>query len=192
MSRRLAAVLVLTLAIGVMLPLGMAEAGGGCHSASGELTSSTDRTVAIAGCSFQDTVTFIEPGVRVSWVNADEIPHTVTGAAGSWGDDSYLDRGDRIAYTFEDEGVFPYYCALHPSMVGVVVVGSPSADAALMPGGIEQSMAGADASDTITETAASSDSGFPVWILALGAAAVLGAAAFFRARLRAVRLRPVG
>lgn len=138
MIRRL--LLTLSLGASLLLPLSPAAAGGGCHAPAGlSLTASTSRDVAIAECAFQDTVTYIEPGQSVTWFNKDELPHTVTGAAGSWGDDLMLYQGDTASFTFEDAGVFPYYCVLHPSMVGAVVVGTTEAPAGFVPGGIGKS-----------------------------------------------------
>lgn len=123
MGRRIA-LLGLVLVLGAPALGGSAAAGGGCHAPSDAgLTGSTDKTVAIEMCAFTDTVTFVSPGDSVTWTNEDMAPHTVTGAGSSWGDDRYMDQGDEVSYTFEDEGVYPYFCALHPSMVGTVVVG---------------------------------------------------------------------
>jgi hypothetical protein len=33
-----------------------------------------------------------------------------------------------VSYTFEEVGVFPYFCVFHPAMVGAVVVGDGAAD----------------------------------------------------------------
>ena len=107
----------------VLVPVG-AAAGGGCIPDPGlELTSSSRRSVAIANCAFVDTVTYVDTGETVRWVNEDYVPHTVTGAALSWGDEEFLDQGEKVSHTFDEEGVYPYYCDLHPSMVGAVVVG---------------------------------------------------------------------
>lgn len=123
MARRLSLLVVLALVGTVMLTPGVA-AGGGCFPHEGlKMTSSSEDTVKIGECAFVATVTYVDPGDKVRWINDDHLPHTVTGAALSWGTADILDRGDVVSYRFEDEGVFPYYCDLHPSMVGAVVVG---------------------------------------------------------------------
>jgi plastocyanin len=112
-----------------------AAAGGGCHALpDNEMTSSKKPAVAIGECAFVDTVTYVDPGDEVTWINKDPVPHTVSGAAFSWGTEDLLNRGDRVSYTFENEGVYPYYCALHPSMVGAVVVGDATKAATLTNG----------------------------------------------------------
>ena len=127
MIRRLS---LLVLVAGALVVPATATAGGGCVPNDAlELTSSSRRTVGISMCAFVDTVTYVDPGESVRWVNKDYVPHTVTGAAGSFGTEAFLDEGDDVRHTFEAEGVFPYYCVLHPSMVGAVVVGDASAAA---------------------------------------------------------------
>ena len=60
-------------------------------------------------------------GATVIWVNHDETPHTV--AAGDQGFVSKaLDTDDSYAHTFEHEGDVPYFCTVHPFMVGTVHV----------------------------------------------------------------------
>jgi plastocyanin len=60
-------------------------------------------------------------------VNRDDVAHTVTGVRNTFGDYNELLKDDTFAHTFEAEGVFPYFCVVHPSMVGAVVVGAMEA-----------------------------------------------------------------
>src|SRR3990172_8744278 len=84
--------------------------------------------VIVAGeCAFTPTVVRVESGQEVTFLNKDPVPHTFTGVAGSWGDLKQYDQGERVAYAFDKPGVFPYFCELHPGMVGAVVVGQAPA-----------------------------------------------------------------
>ena len=134
MLRRLCLIAVLgTFAAMVGAP--SALAGGGCHGPMGlEMTSESGDHGFIAECAYTPTVLYVEPGDRVTWSNKDPYDHTVTGAAFSWGSERALGQGDTISFAFKEEGVFPYYCAYHPAMVGAVVVGDPSAAADLNAG----------------------------------------------------------
>ena len=171
MTRRLSILVVLAVAGMVLIPAG-AAAGGGCHAAAGlEMKTSSKPLVMIAGCAFETTVTYIEPGDSVTWVNKDMAPHTVTGAAQSWGTEDLLDQGERVSYTFEDEGVYPYYCALHPSMVGAVVVGD--ATAAPAAGAVKPVKEAGDAAPVSAPL--DDDGGTSPAVLALAAAAALAA-----------------
>ncbi len=61
---------------------------------------------------------------RFGWrFNRDAYPHTVTGANLAWGDYSELATGQSVSHLFRTPGTFPYYCLLHPGMIGAVVVG---------------------------------------------------------------------
>lgn len=123
MIRRLAFVALISSAY-VVASFSGAAAGGGCHPGpDAELTSSDRALVNIEQCEFADTVTYVSPGTEVTWANKDAVPHSVSGAASSWGSEELLAFGDRVTYSFERAGVFPYYCVLHPTMVGAVVVG---------------------------------------------------------------------
>ena len=134
MTRRFAFMSVLGL-LAAMVVMPSAAAGGGCHPPAGaKMTSSNAATVLIDKCQFMDTVVYIEPGQEVRWTSRDYVPHTVTGAASSWGTDEFLNTDDEVAYKFAKAGVYPYYCVLHPSMVGAVVVGDATKAASLTRG----------------------------------------------------------
>jgi plastocyanin len=101
---------------------GPAVAGGGCHATT--LTDQTGTKVGVRELCFAPTVIRIAPGASVTWTNDDPTAHTVTGVAGTWGTYDSLDPGASVTYRFERSGVFPYFCVIHPGMVGAVVVGS--------------------------------------------------------------------
>lgn len=180
MSRRLSLALLVVAALAVTFP--PAAAGGACHAGtSGRMTTSSDGEVAIAGCAFADTVTYVDPGDSVTWVSEDTLPHTVTGAARAWGDVNVLELGDQVSYTFQDEGVYPYFCELHPSMVAAVVVGDGKGAKAAT-GGIDKvDLAAAAASD---ETPSAGGGGSSVLVPASVLATLAGLALVVRLTLR--------
>ena len=73
------------------------------------------------------TVLRVATGTNVTFTSADLEAHTVTGAGyrddRGWGSMDELRQGDTVAFTFEESGVFPYFCLLHPGMIGTIVVG---------------------------------------------------------------------
>lgn len=174
MVRRLSLLLALALG-GVVTMLPGAAAGGGCHPApSARMTSSERTLLGIAECSFVDTVTYVDVGERVTWVNKDPVPHTVTGAALAWGDENLLDQGERVGYEFEEEGVYPYFCALHPSMVGAVVVGDGINDKALGAGAAAVTKTGDEAPSGGSGATAPESGGISPAAVALALAAAGG------------------
>jgi plastocyanin len=75
----------------------------------------------------------VNTGDTITWINDDSTPHTATsgtpdsGSNGMFGgtDDSpeiIGSQGITQSFTFDEAGEFGYYCTLHPSMVGTVIV----------------------------------------------------------------------
>jgi plastocyanin len=68
----------------------------------------------------------IEPGKQVTWVNEDSAFHSVT--SGFYGeptelfDSGHLDPYQSFSFTFDEIGIYDYYCTLHPWMDGQVIV----------------------------------------------------------------------
>ncbi len=101
-----------------------AAAGGGGHGcSSGVISESSGLTVLTRGFCFESTVLHVDVGDTVTWKNAEPIPHTVTGANNAWGDRETFTLNESVSFTFDDEGTFPYYCIIHPGMLGTIVVG---------------------------------------------------------------------
>jgi len=63
----------------------------------------------------------IAAGTKVTWVNDDQIPHTVVETNKVFRSGA-LDTNDHFSYVFDSPGVFEYFCALHPQMIGRIVV----------------------------------------------------------------------
>jgi plastocyanin len=60
-------------------------------------------------------------GTKVTWVNDDETPHTVAETHKMFRSGA-LDTGDSYSWVFNTAGEFEYFCALHPQMIGKIVV----------------------------------------------------------------------
>ena len=69
----------------------------------------------------------VTAGTTVVWINDDAVPHTVQSqdeqgnVIGLFNSD-ILNTGDRFPYTFNEEGIYNYFCTLHPWRVGLVTV----------------------------------------------------------------------
>lgn len=66
----------------------------------------------------------IDEGDTVIWTFTDSAPHTVTSSAGSAEnfDSTQLPAGSTYSHTFTVVGDNPYFCGVHPSMVGTITV----------------------------------------------------------------------
>ena len=84
---------------------------------------------SIAGCERSDecyipSSVVVPAGTTVVWSNDDTAAHTVTSTDESpMSFDSSLFMPDTtFEVTFEDPGEYPYWCIVHPWMVGTVTV----------------------------------------------------------------------
>ena len=87
--------------------------------------------VSRPGCEIDDICYIpsqftIQKGNSVTWVNEDSAFHSVTSgfydAPTELFDSGYLDPFESFSYTFDDAGVYDYYCTLHPWMEGKITV----------------------------------------------------------------------
>jgi len=124
-KRALAVVVLFLIALSLGAPAAMS--GGGCHG--GQFADARGVKVNLQDLCFTPTVIRIDPGQRVTWTNQDNTAHTVTGAAFQWGTTDQLGFHQTISFRFADSGVFPYFCIIHPGMVGAVVVGDGTSSA---------------------------------------------------------------
>lgn len=83
--------------------------------------AATEPTVEISRFEFRPRELTIAPGTAVSWINRDQTVHNVVSAGGRIASPG-LDTEDRYRVVFDQPGDYPYYCALHPQMTGVVHV----------------------------------------------------------------------
>jgi plastocyanin len=98
-------------------------ASGGNASTSVSIVpgSSTLTTDAFAPNPIQVSV-----GTTVTWTNDDAQPHTVNSGENATPsglfDSPIMAPQATFEYTFTEAGEFPYFCILHPNMVGTVSV----------------------------------------------------------------------
>ncbi len=78
-------------------------------------------TVKIANFTFNPTTVTVPLGATVTWINDDDVPHTVVANDGSFRSKP-LDTGDTYAVTFRTPGEHSYFCSIHPMMTGKVLV----------------------------------------------------------------------
>jgi plastocyanin len=60
-------------------------------------------------------------GTKVTWINKDDIPHTVTSDAKLFASRA-LDTDDKFTFSFTTPGTNNYYCSMHPRMTGQIIV----------------------------------------------------------------------
>jgi len=82
----------------------------------------------VTGAGFYSPLNLeIPAGTAVTWINDDSVPHNIQSMDNS-GDviqlfnSPPLNTGDKFEFTFEESGVYNYFCSFHPWRVGVVTV----------------------------------------------------------------------
>jgi amicyanin len=79
--------------------------------------------VSMESSTFEPKELVVAAGTVVTWVNADDVPHTVTSiAAPRVLNSRTLRAGDTFSFAFKEAGTYEYFCKVHPSMTGKVVV----------------------------------------------------------------------
>ncbi len=100
----------------------IALAGATAVSTAGPLpSSSTNSVVNIDNFSFTPQTLTVRAGTKVTWVNKDDVPHTVTSDDKKFKSRA-LDTDEVFSYTFSTPGTNSYYCSVHPHMTGKIIV----------------------------------------------------------------------
>jgi plastocyanin len=114
-------VFTVTLLTGAVLAVALLAVHGQTKpsAAMAGATAAPDR-VAIDNFTFTPGDITVPAGTKITWVNHDDIPHTVV-AAGKFKSGA-LDTNDDFSHTFDEPGTYEYFCSLHPKMTGKIVV----------------------------------------------------------------------
>jgi 3',5'-cyclic-AMP phosphodiesterase len=103
--------------------------GDGVSAAQEQRTGKKDKPtqssgvgiVSIENFSFTPKELSVSAGTKVTWTNRDDSPHTVVSNEKIFASE-VLDTGDKFSYVFVRQGVFDYYCSIHPRMTGRITV----------------------------------------------------------------------
>jgi plastocyanin len=125
--RRSIWILATVIAVGAALaPVAPVQAGGGCHDPA---TEDATNTVELRRNCFGPTVTHVDEGAEVTFVNRDKTVHNIVGFGARWGEPNSLGGGEERSFSFDGAGIYPYACTFHIGMVGALVVGDDTRQA---------------------------------------------------------------
>jgi plastocyanin len=82
----------------------------------------TSATVSIQNFSFNPSTLSVKVGTKVTWMNNDTVPHTVTSDSGNLLTSPTLAPGQSFSFTFTTPGSVSYHCSIHPMMKGTISV----------------------------------------------------------------------
>ena len=94
---------------------GMAQAHAAVASTGPEIEVKIDNFV------FSPSTITVKAGTQVTWINKDDIPHTVDSTQGKF-KSAPLDTDDKFQFRFAEPGEYPFYCRMHPKMTGKIIV----------------------------------------------------------------------
>ncbi len=77
--------------------------------------------VTIDNFVFEPARLTVKAGTTVTWLNRDDIPHTVA-AKDRLFKSKVMDTDESYSFTFSTPGEYAYFCSLHPHMTGTIVV----------------------------------------------------------------------
>lgn len=96
-------------AAGVRAQAAAAESGGG-------------NTIGIANFAFTPKLLRVQPGTRLTWKNDDDTAHRIQSTNGRFAASPVLDTHATYTVTLTTAGDYPYFCSIHPTMTGSIVV----------------------------------------------------------------------
>jgi Icc protein len=78
--------------------------------------------VGIDNFTFTPPTIHVSTGAEITWINFDDVPHVIADARGAFASRA-LDTNQRFAHRFATPGTYDYFCSIHPTMTGRIVVG---------------------------------------------------------------------
>ena len=78
-------------------------------------------TIKIDNFIFTPASVTIKPGDTVTWVNGDDIPHSIVDKNTKFRSKP-LDTNDKFSMVFNEAGTVDYFCGFHPHMLGEIIV----------------------------------------------------------------------
>ena len=114
-------VVVVAVIVGALLMTGYIKP----YSSTGgpEVLASPQRNngVDLKNFSFSPKILNVPVGTEVIWEQKDDTTHDVVSKDGLFASEN-LKLGDTFSFVFTSAGEYDYYCSIHPSMKGTIVV----------------------------------------------------------------------
>src|SRR5258707_13662838 len=109
---------VFTAGLGAALLLGFGALGAGQTDFVATAKQNLETTeVKIDNFTFGPAALTVPVGTTVTWINKDDIPHTVVSTDDPKAFKSkVLDTDEKFSFTFSKAETDPYFCSIHPKM----------------------------------------------------------------------------
>jgi plastocyanin len=122
-SRAMAILLAAVIAVlGLVVSNGSAAGSTDIGDRTTAVSTILPNTVVIKNFAFGPATMVVPPGTKITVVNQDKAPHTITAANKSF-DTGTIAGGKSGTFTAPSTpGTYPYVCTMHPSMTGTLTV----------------------------------------------------------------------
>jgi Icc protein len=107
---------------GSAMAAGEAAARASSPQPSAATKSTAAGSITINNFAFTPKSIRVPAGQRVTWLNHDDEAHRIVSAQGSFAPSSVLDSKATYSVTLAAKGTYPYFCSLHPTMTGQIIV----------------------------------------------------------------------
>jgi plastocyanin len=90
--------------------------------------SIVEGSIPLGDKAYDPNSLYVKVGSKITWTNDDKTTHTATSGTitsneyGKIFDSGYLSKGKSFTFVFDQPGEFEYFCLLHPTMIGKIVV----------------------------------------------------------------------
>lgn len=84
--------------------------------------ASENIAVSIKNFFFNPPALTVKTGAKVTWINNDNVSHTVTSDSGNLLNSETLPPGVSFSFVFTNPGSVNYHCNIHPAMEGRIIV----------------------------------------------------------------------
>ncbi|MEU1469001.1 cupredoxin domain-containing protein [Streptomyces sp. NPDC005761] len=107
---------------------GCSGGGGGSSSSASPTPHTTSPSkdgalITIKDFAFRPATLTVAPGTKVTVINKDAVPHTVTATGDKVFDTGKVESGQTVRFEAPARpGSYPYICTIHPTMNGSLTV----------------------------------------------------------------------
>jgi plastocyanin len=104
-------------------PEAMAAGQAAPDAATAPASQAAADQIVIDNFTFSPATVTVPVGARLTWVNHDDVPHTVTSTVKPrLFNSGALDTDETFSFVFTAPGTYDYFCAVHPHMTAKVIV----------------------------------------------------------------------
>ncbi|HEY2066450.1 MAG TPA: metallophosphoesterase [Gemmatimonadaceae bacterium] len=101
---------------------GMARADASSPRAGTGSGAGAGAQIGIDNFAFTPRELTVRAGQSVTWTNNDDVPHRIQSSNRAFAPSAVLDTKGVYALTLPAAGEYPYFCSLHPTMTGKILV----------------------------------------------------------------------